>query len=211
VVVKNGQAESFRQDLSWLPDFEKIRFAPRETQHGLKVMYENGHILEFAIFDDSELEIAAADDYSVPLDKSNITTRMAEIAANSSPRAIPPEATLQIYLTTLVIGVGRARRGETIVANQFVHSFALGQFLALLKHHVRPVTGDAKVADTLNPFRRVEKQYPDVAAKISEIFLLDLESAALAQLDLLEETLKPNLSPENVKHIAQVRLDLGWS
>ena len=211
VVVTDGQAERFRQDLNWLPNYKDILFAPRETQHGFKVMYRNGHILEFAIFDDSELEIAGADDYSVPLDKANITERMAVIAAKSQPKRIDPLASLQLYLATLIIGVGRARRGETIVAQQFIHSFALAQFLGLLKHFVPPVTGAAKVADTLNTFRRVEKQYPEIAEKIAALFKLDLDEAAEQQLALLEDVLDSNLTDEQREHIAAVRGQMGWA
>jgi hypothetical protein len=211
VVVKDGTAEQYRQDLTWLPMHDQILFAPRDTQHGLKVMYQNGHILEFAIFDDSELEIAGADDYSVPLDKTNITARMAVIAGKSTPKPIEPVSALQLYLTTLTIGVGRARRGETLIAHQFVHSFALAQFLGLLKHFVVPVTGSAKVADTLNPFRRVEKQYPQVAAALSDLFALPLDAAAQGQLALLQDTLQPHLSQQQVEHINFVRAQLGWA
>ena len=46
VVTEPGSAESLRQDLSWLPDHEQIIMSPRETDHGLKVVYQNSHVLE---------------------------------------------------------------------------------------------------------------------------------------------------------------------
>ena len=61
VISEPGSQEYFRNDLSWLPDDRQIAFWFRETTHGLKVVYENGNLLEFAVFDFAELELAKAD------------------------------------------------------------------------------------------------------------------------------------------------------
>ena len=86
VVTKSGHAEALRQDLSWLPNLDDVVISPRETAHGLKVVYRDGHVLEFAVFDDKELEAAGANAYNVTLDRSNITERMAAIAERSKPK-----------------------------------------------------------------------------------------------------------------------------
>ena len=79
LIVKDGLAEGFRQDLSWLPDSEEVVIRPRETDHGLKVVYRNGHVLEFAVFDDRELEMASVNYWAVPVDKTDITVRVAAL------------------------------------------------------------------------------------------------------------------------------------
>ena len=49
LVVRDEVAEQMRRDLSWLPDPERIVLAPRETAHGLKVVYDDAHVLELAV------------------------------------------------------------------------------------------------------------------------------------------------------------------
>ena len=51
LIVQPGEQESFRTDLSWLPQPNTIALSFRDTEHGLKVVYNNGHLLEFAVFD----------------------------------------------------------------------------------------------------------------------------------------------------------------
>lgn len=112
VVTREGEAEKLRQNLSWLPDFKDIIMSPRETEHGLKVVYRSGHVLEFAIFNDSELELSSANHFEVPLDRANIKARMSAIATLSKPKPIDSEAEFELFLATLLIGVGRADEGR---------------------------------------------------------------------------------------------------
>ncbi|PTW01764.1 nucleotidyltransferase-like protein [Halanaerobium saccharolyticum] len=72
VIVKSGYQKYFRENLSWLPDFENILLSFQETEHGLKVFYNNGHLIEFAIFDQEELFLAKINSYRILIDKANI-------------------------------------------------------------------------------------------------------------------------------------------
>ena len=81
VVVRPGEQEAFRRDLSWLPDAERIALSFRETEHGLKVVYDDGHLLEFAVFDEEELGLAKVNRYRVLLDRAEVGRRMAEVRA----------------------------------------------------------------------------------------------------------------------------------
>src|SRR5687767_12203519 len=67
VITVKGVQEDFRQNLAWLPDAENIVINYRETEHGLKVVFANGHLIEFAIFDEDELFLARVNDYRVDL------------------------------------------------------------------------------------------------------------------------------------------------
>ena len=42
VITAEGFAESLRQNVEWLPNFESVEIAVRETDHGLKVVYQDG-------------------------------------------------------------------------------------------------------------------------------------------------------------------------
>src|SRR6478752_8174366 len=84
VVTRLGAAETLRSDLSWLPDSERISFSFRETSHGLKVLYDSGHLLELAVFEPDELALARVNRYRVLLDRADVTERLAAVAAATS-------------------------------------------------------------------------------------------------------------------------------
>src|SRR3954451_8401798 len=58
VITEPGGQEALRVDLDWLPRREEVALAMRETEHGLLVLYEDGHMLEFAVFDLDEIALA---------------------------------------------------------------------------------------------------------------------------------------------------------
>ena len=165
LIVKNGNAESFRKNLDWLPAHHKILISPRETQHGLKVVYQDGSVLEFAVFEDSELEIAAANDYLVALDKSNITARMAALKLKSTPKPYDFDTQFELFLSLIWIGVGRFRRGEVIAAEQHIKSYALEKLLGLIRS-AKPIQISSQ--DSFNGFRRFEKDYPNLGKDIAD-------------------------------------------
>lgn len=216
VVTKPGTAEAMRQDLSWLPHFEHIVLAPRETSHGLKVIFTDGKVLEFAIFEDAELELAGANDYDVFIDKANIEARMAAIAAKSVPAEFDEVAEFELFLCQLLIGVGRARRGELLIAGQHMRSFALTNLLGLIRHWIEPEPETEGIEDNLNRFRRFERQYPVLGQRIEAMLESDAESCAKAMLALVVEVAEQNFEGKNLletaaKQIAVVRQTLGWS
>lgn len=185
LVVKNGAGENFRQDLRWLPNHLAIAFSPRETAHGLKVVYQDGDLLEFAVFEDSELELASANDYRVVLDRQDISARMKQIALRSLPKPFDFEANFELCLSLLLIAVGRARRGEQIAATQHIN-YALNHALMLIRAAI-PVKNQA--SDSLNSFRRFEFDYPELGAKLNAILGLEPELAGRKLFDLLLDTL----------------------
>ena len=210
VITKDGQAESLRQDLSWLPRFDEIALAPRETAHGLKVVYEDGQVLEFAVFEDKELEIAAANAFAVAIDKSNIQTRMDAIAARSVPKPIDVVSTFELFLCQLLIGVGRARRGETLIASQHVRSWAMTAAVTLIREWQKPASGTEHKTDNLNGLRRFEQQYPDLGARLEEITRLSVEAAAKELLHLIQPFAVANLEERHQHQIFVIRHRLGW-
>ena len=58
VITRTGEQEALRVDLGWLPDGDRVALAFRETEHGLMVVYDDGHLLEFAVFDLDEIALA---------------------------------------------------------------------------------------------------------------------------------------------------------
>ena len=206
LIVEQGVGERYRQDLSWLPRSEEIVLSPRETAHGLKILYRDGLVLEFAVFEDPELELAGANDYLVALDKQDIAVRMEKIAARSVPKPFDAEAGFELFLSLLVIGVGRARRGEVIAADQHIKGYAVEKLLQLTRSALPKPTSRH---DSLNAFRRFEFDYPALGQHIGMHMLQPAEVCAKGLLHLLVTELP--LTAKQQEQAGAVKTILGWS
>ncbi|MFP2902809.1 hypothetical protein, partial [Corallococcus sp. 4LFB] len=116
VIAWPGHAETLRHERGWLPRAEDVALVFRETAHGLKVVYRDGHLLEFAVFDLEELSFARVNRYRVLLDKGGVTERMDARARDTAvelQRTAPDDAWLfGQWLTQVLVGMGRHARGE---------------------------------------------------------------------------------------------------
>ena len=185
-VVKPGTGEGFRQDLSWIPDISEAVMWPRETDHGLKVVFIDGRVLEFAVFEDSELELSSLNAYEVAVDKTDILDRCKIIAARSAERKpVEWHREFELFLATILLGVGRARRGETLTAGQFIRSYSLNHLIPLIRLAQAPIPGSESREDNLNGFRRFEQQYPDLAEEIELACQQKVEPAAQALIQIV--------------------------
>jgi hypothetical protein len=211
VITKEGFAESMRQDLSWLPDRDQVVLAPRETDHGLKVVYADSHVLEFAVFEDSELEMAGVNSYAVTLDRTNITERMAIIAARPSQKPYLVDREWQLFLSLLLIGVGRARRGEVLIAGQFVRSYCLNHVLGFVRHWQSPLAGTESKEDSFNRYRRFEQQYPELGAQLEKLSQLPVEQAGQAYLKFALEMGAAKLTEEQRAAAGVIANRFGWA
>lgn len=188
-IVQSGLQERYRQDLSWLPDADHIVLAYRETAEGLNVIYDYGHLAEFAVFDLDQISVMKANDYAVPVDKADIAERMRAVAKNSEPQPLDPVGAASHCMQLLFVGASRYARGEKLSAHTFVRQWALRRLLMLLPAVLAP--GASGALDTLDPFRRVERVLPDLAAQIDGLLRLDALDCADGFLDLLEQHVRP--------------------
>jgi hypothetical protein len=198
-VVRPGAQERFRSDLGWLPDREEIAFSFRETAHGLKVVYRSGHLLEFAVFDPDELPLARVNRYRVLLDRADVADRMARVREATAAAPRPDDRYLVgQFLTNLLVGSGRWRRGERLSGAQLVRQGALGHLLRLVAAHVPP--DDPGAPDDLDPFRRFERAWPRLAGEIQTALSAEVPEAARRLLALAVRELGPrtDLPPEAV-------------
>jgi hypothetical protein len=208
LIVKDGTAESFRQDLSWLPDAGDVVIRPRETDHGLKVVYRDGHVLEFAVFDDRELEMASVNYWAVPVDKTNITARVEALEKKTVGGKFEEEKEWELFLAHILIAVGRARRGEVLIAGQAIRSYMMRHVLGFVRDRLTPVASTEGIEDNLDRFRRVEKQYPAEGARLDHILQLPVEDSAHAQLDFVLGL--GGFSDKQEAQAEVVRARLGW-
>jgi len=211
LMVKAGFGEQYRGDLSWIPDIEQAVLHPRETDHGLKVVFGDGRVLEFAVFEDAELELASVNSWAAVVDKTDLTPRLEKIEARSSASAAKPfdrAKEFELFLALILIGTGRHRRGETLIAGQFIRSYALRNLLGLIRDAHAPVPGTEAKQDNLDRYRRFELQYPSLGRRIENALQKDLDAAALALVEIAEG-LRP-LSDREAAQVAAVRGRLGW-
>jgi hypothetical protein len=197
VIAAPGDTDGLRTDVTWLPRPDRLVLVFRETEHGVKAVYDNGHVVELAVFTPDELALARVNRYEVLIDGGNLRDRMASAARASADAAGSPEESdawlVGQLLTALLVGVQRHRRGEKLSAVDFVHRAALRHFLVLLARHVP--AEDPGARDDLNPFRRVERAWPAVGLALSALLATgNLERTALGLLDLASDLFRPHLT-----------------
>jgi len=188
VITEHDQQAWFRTHFEWLPDHTDIVLTVRETAHGLKILYQNGHMLEYAVFDAEELHMARANDYLVLFDRGPVGVLMAEIAAKPVPSTEDTTTRdLGIVLSLLVVGAGRYTRGEVLSAHAVIKQYALGHLLPLLARHL--LDGERVHLDDLDHFRRFERAFPEVAAQLNTALQRDPLDAAMDLLAIYEAQL----------------------
>lgn len=190
VITKSGVQEHFRTHFDWLPDHESIVLTVRETRHGLKVLYANGHLIEFAVFDLDEMTVARFNDYAVLYDRGGVADTLARMAAQQTVptyTADQMQRDLGMMPCLLLVGAGRVARGEAISGQVFIRTYALSHLLPLLTHTL--TAPDTSRLDNLDSFRRFEQVFPEVGAEINAALGEDPIGAALGLLDIYERVL----------------------
>lgn len=210
IITRPGSAEAMRQDLSWLPRHDHVAIAPRETEHGLKVVYEDGQVLEFAVFNDSEFEVMSINSHSVVFDKTDITERIAVIAPTPKNSGFDANREFQLLLSQILIGVGRARRGELLSARQFISSFAMNHALGLIRYWIAPAPGRETDEDDLNRSRRFEFQYPEIGSALTALQQLGVEASARELLRVVTTLGHDHLSEIQQSQTKVILTRLGW-
>lgn len=207
LIVRPGEQERFRRDLSWLPHAETVAFHYRETAHGIKALYADGHLLEFAVFDPEELGVARVNRYRVLLDRERIEERMAALAVESARGSAEARADDRYLvgqlLTALLVGVGRDARGERLAGQQLLRGAAVQHLLALLSKHAPAER--AAALDDLDPLRRFETAYPRLGAEIHRALEAPPARGALLLLRVAEREMKAVLPEDAARAIEIVR------
>lgn len=185
LVVEDDTQEQFHQDLSWIPQHDLIVLAFRETQHGWKIVFESGHVLEYAIFSREELKVARFHHYKVLVDKADITQRLVQLKSSFTVDASPPNPNklAQHVLSLIVIGMGRYHRGEKLSGMLFIKHYVMEQLIALIQATVPPQ--QPQLVDDLDPSRRIEWTHPQHAGQLHTIIIQSVPDAAQSILDMV--------------------------
>jgi lincosamide nucleotidyltransferase B/F len=191
VVVEPGLQEKFRVEVNWVPDLRSVMFQFRETAHGLKILYEQGYLVELAVFDPDELYLARVNQYRILLDRSDLARRMGEIASATrgwSRSCLQDDSYLlgQI-LTGVLVAHGRWVRGERLSARACLMNQVVPQLVRLL---VKYRLADApEVLDNIDPLRRFELGFGALGATLNQLLDQPVPEAASGLLELTEQEL----------------------
>lgn len=186
VIVRDEfAANRLRGDTSWLPDPDGIVGHLWETGHGRSVIYDDGHLLELAIFTVDDLEVVEANEYRVLYDRTDITDRMVSIATRTAlerpdGQAVSERATGR-FLVQLIIGVNRFGRGELMSANTLVKGWAVAALVTAI--------GALNTIDNLDPLRRFEAIHPEASRRIDETLREPVPEAAAQLLEIAVDLL----------------------
>lgn len=185
LVVQEGTQSQFHEDLSWIPDYEPIVLAFHETEHGWKVVFADGHVLEYAIFSLSELQVVRFHHYEVLVDKVDISNRLSTMYQGFTEEYIHKDALTktQHILSLLVIGMGRYHRGEKISSSMFIKQYALEHLTDLIQLTIKPKS--SHTVDPLNSTRRIEQTHPQFFEQLVSIITATVPVSAQIILDIV--------------------------
>lgn len=207
IVAADGEAAALRDDLGWLPRQEDLALTFAETEHGRSAIYRNGHLVEFAVFDDRELEIARSNVFRVLIDRCRLQERMdamVELTLAEAARRDPTgDNRFGTLLSQLTIGVTRAARGEQLSANSLVRGRAAQTLAELVASFVEPESSDVAL-DNLDPNRRFEQAYPSLAAEIEAAVRRPVLDCADALLQLADRELRSAIPAVNETAVSAI-------
>lgn len=191
VLTHAGRGDEARADLSWLPDPQRVVLIAREGAIGFVAMYDDGHVLEFALAEPPELAGAVAGDARVVVDSAGVTARLVAAGQREAAArdAFDPVNDTNLVLVKIFLGVGRIRRGEILNGGQFIRFHAVTHLVrAIRARHPGAVPGSR---DRIDPTRRFEHDYPEWAAEIADALDRPIDAAARSLFDLTERILGP--------------------
>ena len=126
-------------------------------------------MLEFAVFDADELQLARVNRYRTLIDRSDIEQRMRALRQRTQSEQRPPDRAWLWgqFLTALLVGTGRFRRGERLSGRTML--LAAARYLAQLA---------GTPSDSLDPVRR----FPDSGGLVDEALEQPVPRGALSLL-----------------------------
>ena len=207
VFTDAGASTTLFENPSWLPDAERIVMWHTETVDGRAAVYNDGHLIELAVFEAANVPSLSVNDYRVLVDKSDLTARLAAMERDTALRAGASDDTgsrrFRQIVVQLIVGLGREARGESLSAHERIRGQALTHLLSLVRDFV-PAENDTAL-DNLDPYRRIELAHPEICRRINAALMAPLPVLADTMLLLLEEHLVGRVPAASAESIAAVR------
>ena len=192
VITRPGHQDALLEDISWLPGAGGIFFSVRHGRRHYSVLYRDGHMVEFAVFDPDEAAQGTVNTFRVLFERDDVTALAAHAQERSRPApwdAARYASAFDNFLLLLRTAVARYRRGERLSGQRYVSQFALDALLRLVLE-LSPA-GATGAPDRLDPRRRFEQTDSELAAELEELARHAVPEAAVRLLDIAERTLAP--------------------
>lgn len=204
-ITEPGAEDAYRRSREWLPYSDRIMMHIVEHHGGVKVVYDDGHLAEFGVTDLAGLATWEMNRAVAAVDTGGLADVLERGAATPVRRHEPTDE-LALAIAAILVGAGRARRGEVLSAGSSIRGAAVAHLLHALGAR-RP---DAyPPLDRLDPHRRAERVHPEIAADVAAAIAQPIEEAGRALLAIIERMAGDEarlLAPA-----AAVRRRLGWS
>ena len=172
LIVEDGFSADFINANSWFGSLLPIVFSFRDTEHGNKVLLENGVFLEFAIFTEVELALYGIPGLRTIWSKAGFT--LPEFPANEiSEREV--SYYVNQALSNLLVGALRLKRGERLAALVMIERHALTNLLTAyrLKNNLKiedPFVIERRAEQTLGvDFAPLVQGYENLERSLKEI------------------------------------------
>ncbi len=168
-VVEPGAAAGYLDSLSWLEAVHPVGYAFRNTADGYKLLFADGILCEFAVFEPDGLHPATFSPGRIVWARADATALLGETfecpaVALIEATARPVEWLLGEALTNLLVGLQRDRRGETLSATRFIQGYVVDRAVELSEKCSADVHPDGR--DPFSPERRIERRFPELAAHL---------------------------------------------
>jgi hypothetical protein len=211
VVTVDGAAQALRDDVGWLPDAHRIALCHSETRHGRGVVYDDGHLVEIAVFEPGELHVCRVNAFRVLHDTGDVAAWITALASTTTATqaAADPDGTERFaaFAQQMIIGINRNARGEHVSANARVRGQALELLLSLVSDLV-PAQPDVAL-DNLDPHRRFELAHPEIGRRLVTALDGPLDALIHALVAVLEEHVVPRLRIDTSRPLAALHRVLG--
>jgi hypothetical protein len=158
VIAEVGFKHLYIENLDWLQSVHPVAYHFRDTTDGHKLLFADGVLCDFAIFEPTELS-------HIPFTRGRIVWKQLAvdeaICIPSNPGTPPQLHTVEWLvgevLTNLYVGLCRFHRGEKLSGQRLVQHHAVDRLLELaaLVEQETPGSGDAFENE-----RRFERRFP---------------------------------------------------
>lgn len=166
VICKPDKKARFIDNVDWLTRIMPSAFYFQNTQDGLKFVYQDGILCEFAVFTEEEFAHAHYSEGRLLWKDPAFVVQDGKPQSKADFLSSSQTYLMGEALTNLYVGLARFLRGEKLSAFSFVQNYALHSVLILI-HQKFP--SEEPYLDVFNPERRFEVRYGRFARDISQM------------------------------------------
>lgn len=208
LLTEPGTDDIFRKDLSWLPHASSIVLSVVEQHGGVKVLYDNGHRLEFGITDVESFAAWAGAPATVLVGDDSVREATRAVIARRPGGETDAAREIRLMITQIHAGVCRARRGEQLSGSSLVRGEAVDHFL---RAAAARLARDTTLLDPLDPHRRFEIVFPALGSLLENAMQRPVEEAARQLVNAAAEQLATDWEEFPHAALAAVRKRFEWN